>query len=275
MEILTILLSVLLAIPAPVGVVVDRVANNIIRSRLDRVEQLSVRVDNTPNYQIAKGKVDRVRVAGRGLWLTPDIRVDTLELETDPIAVDIQALRGLGQQAPTGANLQSLREIVSRVSDKPLQTAVRLVLTEKDLNQALQSPAATAQLQQIGKQVLGALGESGDRFQVTNPKIDILDNQRVQFQVTFRDPNTAEQLGIKVETGLGTTAGRLQLVNPTVALNDRELPSLLVGGFIRSFNDRLNLRDLEAAGVTTRFLKSEVSSDRLELATFIRIAPTP
>ena len=93
MEFFTILLSGLLAIVAPIGVVTDKIIANNLRSRLNKVEQLQVRVDNAPSYQLVQGKVERVRIAGRGLWLTPDIRIGALEIETDPLNVDLQRLR--------------------------------------------------------------------------------------------------------------------------------------------------------------------------------------
>src|SRR4028119_714304 len=99
MEFITILLSGLLAVLSPVNLVADKVTEGAIRARFNKIEQLQVRVDNAPNYQIVQGKVERLRIAGRGLWLTPDIRIGALELETDPINVDLQRLRQGGQKS--------------------------------------------------------------------------------------------------------------------------------------------------------------------------------
>lgn len=67
MGFLTIFLSALLGVLGSVGFFVDRFAENAIRQRFQRIEQLQVRIDNAPNYQLIGGKVQRVRVAGRGL----------------------------------------------------------------------------------------------------------------------------------------------------------------------------------------------------------------
>jgi len=55
----TIILSGLLGLVSPVGSVIDRTAENAIRSRFEKVEQLQVRVDNAPSYQLLQGKVQR------------------------------------------------------------------------------------------------------------------------------------------------------------------------------------------------------------------------
>jgi hypothetical protein len=94
MEFFTILVSSLLALVSPVGLVVDQIALNAIRSQFEKVDQLQVRVDNAPSYQLLQGKVERVRIAGRGLQLK-QIRIAAIELETDPINLDP---RSLGQK---------------------------------------------------------------------------------------------------------------------------------------------------------------------------------
>ena len=89
MEFFTIFLSSLLTVFSPVGLVVDTVIANNIRSQVDDVEELAVRVDNTPSYQLTQGKVDRVRIASRGIKPIEDFRIETLEIETDSIDVKI------------------------------------------------------------------------------------------------------------------------------------------------------------------------------------------
>src|SRR4028118_555615 len=115
MELISILLSGLLIFISPAGLVIDRAAENAIRSRLEKAEQLEVRVDNAPVHQTLQGKIERLRIAGRGLWLTKDVRIDTLEVETDPLNIDLQRLR---QGKPT-LLLESLKS--------PIQSGVRLV----------------------------------------------------------------------------------------------------------------------------------------------------
>ncbi len=256
MEFLTILLSGLLALVSPAGLVIDKVVANNLRSRLNKVEQLQVRVDNAPSYQIVQGKVERVRIAGRGLWLTPDIRIGALELETDPLNVDIQRLRQGGQKSAR----ESLRQ--------PVQAAVRLVLTQDDLNKALQSPAVKARLRVLGSRLLGG---SPERYEVLNPRLDFLGDNRIRFQVELLQKE-AEPLKLQVESGLNFAAGRsLTLVEPVVTVNGQSLSPLLVAGFTEGVSRRFDLRSLEEAGITARVLQLKVDTRELELAAFARV----
>ncbi|WP_410503743.1 DUF2993 domain-containing protein [Leptolyngbya sp. 7M] len=138
MEFFTIVLSGLLGIVSPLGFVVERVAEDAIRDQLEAVETLAVRVDNTPNYQLAQGTVDRVWLAARGVYPEAGIRIAVLEIETDAIQVDPGRLR------------QGELEL-----ERPLNAGVRLVLTETDLNQALQSPQVSEQLRNLSLDFLG------------------------------------------------------------------------------------------------------------------------
>ncbi len=255
MEFFTILLSGLLAALTPVNLVADKVTVGAIRARFNKVEQIKVRIDNAPNYQLIQGKVERVRIAGRGVWPTPDIRIDALELETDPLNIDLQRLRS-GQANPRA----SLRQ--------PLQAGVRLVLTEADLNKALASPNVAARLKILGSR---ALGGPPERYEFVNPKIELLANNRLRFQMEVREKD-APPLALNVESGLSIVSGRsLQLVEPVVIVNGKPLSPLLVGALTSSISNGLNLRTLEERGITARFLQFKVDKGVLNVATFVRV----
>jgi hypothetical protein len=141
------------------------------------------------------------------------------------------------------------------------------VLTQEDINKALQSPAVAARLQLIGSRVLGG---SPERYEIRNPRLDLLGNNRIRFEVELLEKD-AEPLAIAVESGLGLVSGRsLQLLEPVVSLNGKPLSSGLVGAFTRGVSDRFDLRTLEEAGITARLLQLRADSNELEVAAFVR-----
>lgn len=253
MEFFTILLSSLLTIISPAGLVVDSTAESAIRSRLDKVEQLQVRVDNAPSYQLLQGKVQRLRVAGRGLWSIPGLRIEALELETDPIAVDLERL-GTGDHTSI---------------QKPLQAGVRLVLIKEDINQALRSPLVSEKLRQLASSFLPPA--IVQKYQFLNPQVEFLGNNRLRFQVELVEAN-AQPLLLTIESGVSILTGRqLQLVQPVVAVNGQPLPPQLVAALTSGISNKFDLRTLEETGIIARILKLKVDNDRLELASFLRV----
>ena len=67
MDLVASVLTVLLGVGGTAGIVIDKTVTDLVRGNLAKAEQLEVRVDNVPNYQVLQGKVDRARLAGRGL----------------------------------------------------------------------------------------------------------------------------------------------------------------------------------------------------------------
>jgi len=251
MEFLTILLSSLIGLIAPVGLVSDRIAASAIRDQID-AEDLQVRIDNVPTYRLLQGRIDRVRIAGRGLSVEPGFRIAALEVETDAIAVDPRSLR------------EGEPEL-----EQPLQAGVRVVLSQADLTQALRSRQVRSWLDDLN---LGQFGGAG--YEIRNPRIQLLDNNRIRLRAALRQADSDEQLTIVLESGLSILAGRqLQFDSPTATLNGDPLPDRIVAGFATGISQRFDLRTLQASGITARILKIEINPDQLQLAAFVRVEP--
>lgn len=277
MELFVILLSGLLGSLSPVGFIVDRVAQNAIRSRFEKVEQLQVRVDNVPSYQLIQGKVERVRIASRGLWVTPSFRIAALELETDPLAVDIQSLRQRGQAASAEG-----QRLPTNTLRKPLQAGLRLVLTEQDINKLLESPAVAARLRTIGSSFLGNMGgQQSQAYEFVNPKVEFLANDRLRFQVSLQQTgepapgeSSAKQLTLNLESGVGIVSGhQLQLISPKASINDEPVPEFLLNPLAQTLSEQLDFRNLQDNGITARLLKLSIKPQQMEIAAFVRLQP--
>ena len=271
MEIITYLLSAVFGLLSTAGFFVESIAKNTIRSQFNRVEQLQVRVDNVPSYQLVQGKVERVRIAGRGLWLFGEARIAALELETDPVNVNIQRLRQRSQSQSA-----ALRQ--------PLQAGLRLVLTEADINNALQTPRIKALLQNIVNRYAGAfLSQGSQSYTFVNPRIEFLENNRLRFQVelqqegeTQTDPATAKTLPIRLESGIALVSGRrLELVEPTASIDNNDIPSIFLNPLAQSLTEQFDLGQLEQSGITARLLQLKINPDQLEIAAFVRVLPSP
>jgi LmeA-like phospholipid-binding len=263
MELIAILLSGIAALFSVGGVVVDKNVETALRSQLDHVEQLQVRADNAPNYQIINGKIDKIRVAGRGLWVTKDFRIDTLEVETDPIAVDLKAIQADGN-SPKASSLQ-----------QPIQAGLKLKFGEEDLNNFLKSPEAIAQLQKMTTSTLGgaAAGSLKKDYQIVDPQVRFLGNNRLGLKAALKDPASGENLAINLETGIGVTGGRkFELLDPTATVGGTPVPPFLLAGLTAGLSERLNVDMLEQRGVTARILQFKVNPGQLELAVFVRLS---
>jgi hypothetical protein len=255
MEFLTIFLAALLGLISPTSLVLEKVADSAIRGQLKDAETLAVRVDNAPSYRVAQGRIERLRIAGRGLYPEQDIRVAALEVETDPIAVDITALRQ-GQIS----------------LEQPVNAGIRLVLTCEDINRALRSPAVVDRLQNLSLDLLGSSASGLERYDLVEPQVEFLDSQRLRFQTILKSQQSDVRLAIAVESGIKIRSGRqLQLVDPAISIDGRPLPSQLVNLLVGGISQRLDLANLEATGITARILSWELDRDQLSVAAFVQV----
>ena len=265
MELITIVLSGVLSALSNGGWVTDAIAENTLSSHVESVETLEVRVDNRPNYQLIDGKLDKLRIATRGVVLKQDLRIDVLEFETDPISVDIKALRN--------SNLEDLRNSLQQ----PLQAAARIVITEADLTTALESEALRQQLQEtLNRLIAKRAGNSTRTYELSTPQIDLLPGNRIKLELELRRLSTNQkrnrELEISLEIGIEVIAGnQIQLVNPQGTVNRRQMSARLLKGFAQGISDRLQLTNLESSGILARLLQLEVTEDKIELVAFTRI----
>ncbi len=275
MELLVIILSGFLSLLVPVGFVGDQIAAREIGKRFEKVEQLQVRIDNAPSYQILQGKLERVRIAGRGIWFSDSIRIEALELETDAIDVD------LGQRQQGLPLLQ-----------RAFQAGIRAELTAEDLNRFLRSQLARQPLEDLSADLLSEseLIEAR-RYELLDPRVDFLENGRFRVQLNIQEVledavevSAPYRLSLTVESGLRVVSGRrLQLAEPTVRVmsvgpdgreDNETVPNELLDAIATGLERAYDLKSLQKVGITARLLHLEIQSDRLELAAFVKVEPT-
>ena len=265
MELIAIVLSGLLGVFSNGGWVIDAVATSTLSDRVTSIEKQAVRIDNTPNYQIAKGKIDKVRIAGRGVEFNSYLRIDTLELETDAIALN-----------PKNLNPKSLDNLRSSLL-KPLQGVGKIIITESDLNNALQSPEVTEKLQKIlNNLVARKAGNTTIAYDVSNLQLELNPNNRIKIELELRrlgrSQQKASKLAINLEFGIEVLAGKkIQLVQPIGTVNGRPMSSRLLRGFAQGISERLNLTKIESQGIFARLLQLEITADQIELIAFARM----
>jgi len=259
MEIFAALLTGLLGVAGAPGVVIDRLITDALRGQLVRADQLEVRLDNTPNYQLLQGKIDRVRLAGRGIYLSPFLRIDTVDLESDPISID-----------------PSFLQSGKLVLNKPAQAAVRVILKAEDINQALRSPMLAKSFQGIKINLSPTSGnERTEEFNLINPEVTFLGKNRLRLNATLQ-PENKNQPGLQIvlESSIVVVdSTRLELTLSTINLQGINVPEQITNTLAQGINRLLDFSQLEASGIFARILKLEVTDAQMQLIGFARMEP--
>lgn len=264
LDVLAGFLALLAGLGGGAGYFVDRSARDLLVEQLDAADTLEVRVQTQPNYTLLGGQIDRVLVAGRGLYVAPYPRIAAIDIQTDPIDLDIESLT----RGPV-------------TFGSPLRAAARVLITEADLNTSLQSPEILEQFQGLSADL--PFGQTSDEPQVldlVNPNVDfragdrlMLSAQLISRRVNSDTPPTADDiLDITFAAGVAVERGqRLRLVNPEFELDEVPVPPELSDAFLGGLNEALDLSDLEEQGILARVLRFQITDDRLEVVGFIQV----
>lgn len=264
MELFAGLLTTFLGLAGSPGIVIDRVATDFLRSQVVKAETLEVRVDNSPNYQILLGKVDRIRVAARNVYVLEFLKIEEVDLETDPISIDPNELQS--------------GKVVLR---QPLQAALRIILNSADINTALRSPTIQSSFKGLSIDISGTNRGTAEIFDLVNPEVTFLGGDRLrlsatlQSQATNAKPNPTK-LDVSVNAELKLLGGtRLRIVDPKIELAGTPVPERITKAFAEGLNKLLDLRQLEARGITARVLKLEVTEGKMQIIGFAKMDSVP
>ncbi|WP_107669813.1 DUF2993 domain-containing protein [Cyanothece sp. BG0011] len=265
MEVFTIFLSSLITILSPIGFVVDTVVANRLRSQVSSVEELAVRIDNTPSYQAVSGKIDRVRIASRGIEIIDNLRIDTFDLETDPIDININKVQEL-------AGIKSIQSSLN----KPFQGAFRLVIEEDDLNSALKAYSIREQLQGLIDTILPP---EAPRFKILKLQINFMTENRLALEIELEQEGAEGEdptkLDISAQVAFAIEQGKkIKLTDLTAIINDRKLSSRFANIILAGISERLTLDIFADQGFFVRILNVNLNDETLDIAAFFRLSPS-
>ncbi len=255
MEFLISTLTVFTSLLSVGGFIINSSFTNAIKERSHSVEEIEVRVENVPTHNIIKGEIDSIKLATRGWGLTENFRLEEFELETDPLKFDFGRIREL--------NAENWREIVNL----PIQMGIRTVINEDDLNQLVRSP----RIQEIISRFIPPSSPAG--FEIENINFDLKSNQRIKINTTAQSIQSNQQkINLSIEFGVEIVEGhRILIREPQGTLNGQPISNNLLQGFTDNINMQLDLRRLQASGITARILQFDIQDNTIELTSLIHI----
>lgn len=261
MEILTIALLGILGTLSGGGVILDSIVEQKLQRQIT-TEERAIRIDNIPNYQVVGGKLQKIRLATRGLELEP-LRIQALELETDPIALKRSRL-----------NFASVDEF-RKALKQPFQGAVKIVLTESDLNRALQLPQLQTRLQEnLNRLVARKAGSANIAYKLIAPRIELLPENRLKINFSLRRSSgiyRSRELAMVLKFKVTSDGKTIKLSELAGTVNQRPMSSRLLEGFANGISDRLNLEALWADGILARLLQLKIDESNLTIIGFARV----
>lgn len=213
-----------------------------ISTQLDEVENIDVDI-RTNLLSMVQGQADSVSIIGQGLVMQKDIRVHEMELHTDSVAINpLSALFGQIQL------------------NQPVGATARLVLTEQDLNRALNSDYIRSKVPTV------ELNVDGQIVTVESQQLEIYLSASgkiaVSGTVLLHEMGNTRPLGFTAAIAPRTLSQPF-LLEAFNCTNGEGISLELAIAFLKKVGELLNLPFIELDGMVLRIKELEVHEGSL------------
>lgn len=232
----------------------NKIAEVALSTQLDEAERLEVQVKTDPG-KLAQGELESLTIAGDGLVMQENLRMEQMEMQISSIAVNPwKALMG---------NIQLTQ---------PAEGTARIVLTEDDINRAFNSETLREQMHNLKIHVDG--------------KPATIDIQRVDCHLLADGKVALDAKILWRQTGetrevFFTTTPRVRAAGRGVSLEDiqypqgNELSLELTRALMEKASEILSLHNFEIEGIALRIHKLEVEVGQLILQAVATVTQFP
>lgn len=232
----------------------SQAAEITISTQLDEVENINVDV-RTNLLKMVQGQADSVSVSGQGLVMQKDIRVHDIKLHTNSIAIDL------------------LSAIFGQIElNQPIEATARLVLTEPDINRAINSDYIRTKFPSL------ELNVDGQTVTVEPKQLAVHlpggSKIRLNGAIVLHEIGKTWQLGFTGVIGRGTMKQPL-LLEAFHCTEGLGISLELAIAFLKKAKELMNSPYFELEGMALRIKRLEVGEGYLTLYTEAYVRQIP
>ncbi|MGG6293977.1 LmeA family phospholipid-binding protein [Leptolyngbya sp. AN02str] len=224
-----------------------------ITNQLDKVEELDVDIRANPS-KLVQGEVESVAIAGKGMVMKQQLRMESLDLKTDAVAINpLRAVLGDIQLThPTNADAQ-------------------VVLTEGDLNRAIASDF----LQEKLKDLKLKTADQVYTVVVNRASIHLLEDGTVfiDAKCLIQETNEEKKLTVTVVPKLIEDEHKIGM--EVLSAEGEGLTTEFIAAVIDAIAMLLDLRNFQVPGMSFQLRKFEVTKGKLTLHAQTEITQLP
>ena len=232
----------------------NKIAKLALSSQLESADRLEVKIDTDPE-KLANGELESLFIEGEGLVVETDLRLQVLEIKMNAISV------------------KPLKALTGKIElTQPTEGSARIVLTETDLNRALNSPELRAKINVLDTYV------STEQITLTVP----------QKSCQFREDGTVAVEAVVVLQPSGETKEVAFTATPKIASGGRsvvledvryepgkEMSEELTQAFQDKAEKMLDLRNFEKQGLALRIDRLAIEAGQITLLALADITQFP
>ena len=232
----------------------NKIAQLALSSQVEDADRLEVKVDTAPE-KLANGELNSLLIEGEGLIIETDLRLQVLEIAMRAIAVKpLKALTG---------NIELTQST---------EGSARLVLTETDLNRALNSPELRAKINVLDTY----LATEQVKLTVPQKKCELRADGTVAVQAVVELQPSGETKEVAFTTTPQIAPGGRSVVLEDIQYEPgKEVSEDLTQAFLDKAGKMLDLRNFEKKGLALRLNRLNVEAGQITLLAVAEITQFP
>jgi LmeA-like phospholipid-binding len=235
----------------------DRALNKVVEigiaSQVDLVESIDVDLHTNP-LDLMQGKVESIEIASTGMVVKQDLRIETLEIDTDRVSINpFSAIFG---------NIELTH---------PTQAEARIVLTEADINRGFSCDYVRDKLQGLQMEMDG----QPVTIDVHSATLDLPGENKFAISATFeiRESGEIKKMSATAIPHIDENGNRISL--EILAAEGQGLTLKLVLVIFEQLTALLDLRNFDIPGVSLQLERLEAQAGRLVIHAKTQISQIP
>jgi hypothetical protein len=222
----------------------SKIAEVGISSQLDAVEALDV--DIKTDSKLIQGELESVEIAGKGMVMQNDLRIEEMNLQTGNIAID------------------PLRAVFGSIElTRPTEATAEVTLTESDINRAFNSDYIGQKLQNLDISV-------GDRsFQAKAQNINFSlpskDKVALEADILLSPTGESKQVAFSAIPRISPDGQAVSLENIDYKSDSANFSSQLTDALLDRTSELLNLANFELPGIDLKLKQIKVETGKMTL----------
>lgn len=231
-----------------------KMAQMALSNQIDEAEKLKIFVKTDPS-RLAQGELEWLEIDGQGLVMRESLRMQEMELKMNDVAVcPMKALMG---------NIELT---------KPLEGTARIVITQEDINRAVNSELLAKQMRDLNIQADGKVLKIG----IERVNCQLLGNGKVNIDANVLFQQTGETQQVSFTTTPHITAeGRTVILKDVQYVEGKELSPELTAILLEKTQTILNLRNFEIQGISLYIHQLEIEEGLLTLQAAANVTKFP
>jgi hypothetical protein len=231
----------------------SKIAELGISSQLDKVENIDVDIRTDP-VSLVQGKLDSVSIAGQGLVMKQDLRMETLDVKTDEVYIN-----------PLSAVFGNVDLI------HPTDAEAQIVLTEVDINRAFDSAYIQGKLKNLPLE----LDEKTETVDIQNINLSLLGENKFVIAADFSIQGQGEIKHISATTIPTVQENGNQISLEILCAEGKGVSDKIMGVVLNQLTALLDLRNFDIPGMSLELKRLEAQIGKLVIHAKTQIQQFP